>query len=127
MTISLNRRKFFLGASVLMAATTSHAAESLMSWLSSQGAVTKIFAILQKHLGLKAEDATIVPAFIARLKTAGTESPERLAAFLLDPRNASELEAYVVEEFVVGSNYLFVKAGQESSYKIYPTQADAPN
>ena len=119
MSIALNRRKF-LGASAFFAAATGTQvkADTFMSWLSQDGAVTKVFNMLQKNLGLKNEAAEIIPAFIERLKKNGHEPAERFTHFLLDPRAARELEAYVVEEFVVNTNFLFVRAGQATRYKL---------
>ncbi|MFW7378438.1 MAG: hypothetical protein ACOH5I_06515 [Oligoflexus sp.] len=89
-----------------------------VSYISSED---KIFSILQKHYQLNEADRSLVPAFLARLLTPGlsTQKAEVFSQWLLESEAYSqELATYVVEEFVVASNYFAVLAGQEDKLRI---------
>jgi len=113
MTLAINRRRL-LGASLLVTAAPLKA-ESLWDWLSSADTPERLHAILVEHLQLQADHLALMPDFIRRLKSEGasTEKPERFKTWLLDHTQIQELEAYVVEEFLIASNYFAWKAGED--------------
>jgi hypothetical protein len=118
MRLSMDRRKLLV-ASLLITARPSQA-QSLWDWLSNPDAAARIHAILCQHLSLSSDHAILVPDFIKRLKTEGlhTENPQQLRDWLLDKGQEQQLAAYVVEEFVIASNYFAVAAGQDSQLRI---------
>ena len=120
----LTNRRTLISAALLAAASPSQAA-FFQDWLSHQDNAEKIFLILQEHLNLKNDQRDLMPAFITRLKTTGlhTESPEELQKYLQDPSRSEELAAYIVEEFVVASNYFAVQAGEENQLRILQVPA----
>lgn len=117
--MSINRRT--LVSTALFALSTQALAHPLLNFLGKDEAEDRIFGILQKHLGLSQKDRRLVPAFLQKLRTQNlsSEDPATFKRWLGDEKHfADELEAYVLEEFVVSSNYFAVKAGEESQLMI---------
>ena len=127
MSSKLNRRAFLggsVGASVgmsLIAGSTSTMASPLLDFLTSDAAESEVFHILQEHLQINHRDRHLVKPFLQRLRTPGlhTEVPAVFDAWLARQEGYEQnLAAYVIEEFVVGSNYLAVRDGAEKKLKI---------
>ena len=65
----------------------------------------------------------LIPGFIDSLKTRDVhiENPETFDRWAKGGEaTRKELEAYVVEEFVVSTNYFSVCAGEESTFRLLP-------
>lgn len=112
MSTTFNRRSLLQGALVAAAVpTTSMAAEA--------DAAARIFGMLQLTLGLDESARALMGPFVASLQTPDkhTESPETFAHYLA-AHDSYELAAYVLEEFVISSNYLAVQVGEERELRL---------
>jgi len=86
-----------------------------------------VFSILKKSYQLQEEQRSLVPAYLTRLRTPGlhTQKPEVFHEWLNNSKIFhDQLNSYVVEEFVVASNYFAVQAGQDRQLRIL-TSLDA--
>jgi hypothetical protein len=119
MSFRIDRRNL-LGASLLLASSPTHSG-NFLAWLATPEATQEVFSILKKYLGLKEESLTLMPDFLYRLKTPGlhSESFEVFQSLASDKAQHEQLAAYVLEEFVVASNYFAVQAGEETELKIF--------
>ncbi len=118
---NLTRRS--LVGSALLAISSQAFAHPWVDFLGQKDLDRSIFAILQQYLQLTEEDRPLMPAFIRRLQTKDlhTEDPETFKRWARGGKETqAELEAYVVEEFVVASNFFAVRAGEESRLRILP-------
>lgn len=115
-------RRLFLGTSL---ATSSVALGQVgwIAWLATDAAEDRIFRILKEYFLLRDDQRHLAKGLIKRLRTPGlhTESPAAFQAMLNGGEGAEELERYVVEEFVAGSNYLAILQGQASELEILTT------
>jgi hypothetical protein len=109
-------RRAFIGATAAAAAVIGATAEaSLSRFLLSRSAEDDVFTILARHLGLTQSQRGVVRPFMERLATPGlhTESPELFQAWLARKEGyEANLEAYIVEEFLIASNYFAFQGGQ---------------
>lgn len=120
MTRIFDRRRF-VGLSLALAPWAALPALAARASLAPSATANLVFAILAPAYGLSERHRALMPAFLARLATPGlhTQSPQCVAAWLAAPeRHRSELEVYLVEEFVVASNYFAVAGGYASDYSI---------
>lgn len=115
-------RRLFLGTSL---ATSSMAFGQVgwIAWLATDAAEDRIFSILKEYFLLRDDQRHLAQGLIKRLRTPGmhTETPAAFQAMLSGGEGADELERYVVEEFVAGSNYIAILKGQATDLEILTT------
>jgi len=102
----LNRRKFF---GVTMAATALVSSYALVEpLLASPQVETKVFQILRTHLHLADEHRELVSAFCLSLQSSPHHipSPNKVGGAVGGDQERQQLEAYVLQEFFVTTNYL---------------------
>ena len=118
MAVNMDRRSI-VAASLLLASSPLQAG-TFWQCLSTDDATERLHSILVEYLALDTRHKSLMPAFIKRLRTLGasTEAPERFHTWLHKPEHSSELSAYVIEEFVVASNYFAWKSGEDQALTI---------
>lgn len=125
-----NRRSFLTGTALAGAALAGP--NLLLRWLEEPEAEARIFAILKQHLGLGEQDRALALAFATSLKTS---SRHHLSAAALQRKldtkqlaeRENELALYVVQEFMVSSNYLAYQAGYEPTLALCPAPTETVN
>ena len=112
-------RRLFVG-STLATSSIAFGEVSWISWLATDAAEAKIFGYLKKHFELKDDQRGLARDFIVRLRTPGmhTEDPQAFQAMVRGKDGDTELERYVVEEFMVASNYFAILHGQDTQYRM---------
>jgi hypothetical protein len=121
MSAQLSRRSFL--STTLAAVSTSSLASPLGDFLTTDAAAREIFSVLQAHLHLTDADRHVAAPFLARLRTPGlhTESPATFDAWMnRKPGYEHNLAAYILEEFVVCSNYLAAQSDPTIKLKVLP-------
>ena len=104
-----------------LALSSQALAHPWVDFLHGQDLVGRVQAILERELGLPEAAQGLVPAFVRKLQSRdlSNEQPETFARWAHGgKRTQSELEAYVVEEFIISSNYFAVVAGEETSWRL---------
>ena len=115
MNMFLNRRGF-LGSSLAVSSVLI-TSTALASILHRSDAADQVLAILQKNLKISANHRPLVAAFTESLQQSDRHH-QTAAAFenkLSADTEADQLELYVVQEFVVSTNFLAYAAGQEKN------------
>ena len=118
-------RRRFVGTAA-KAATSISLAGTLASLLASPDVQGRVADLLVAHLpelcgGPLAIGPDVVAAFVARLKTPGLHSDSPATFHSLATRgDAADLAAYLVEEFMVASNYFEFQAGDATTLHILP-------
>lgn len=118
--MTFNRRNF-IGISLGAAAAPALAEGSLWKTLSGPNAVATIHAIVKEHLELGDEHLHLVARFTKSLQSSlsHTEEPEDFRALLAAGRSEKEaLANYVIQEFVISTNYLAFKAREEAALSL---------
>lgn len=114
-----NRRQL-LGTSLAASSVLLPGTVSAADLFGTAEGADRVFAILQKNLKLSSMQRDLVNAFTASLKASEShhESPAAFRAKLANPQSAAELEAYVVQEFLVSTNYIAYAAGEAQTLAI---------
>ncbi len=119
MTSQYSRRALLTTAG--LALSSQALAHPWIEFLSDENLLARVKGILQRELNLPSEAETLLPRFVRNLQTRDlhTESPETFARMAKGGKlTQSECEAYVVEEFVVSTNYFAVIAGEETTWRL---------
>lgn len=116
-----NRRKL-LGIALATTSTVALAESpfSVFSFLQSSEGEAKVKAIVVKYFERAKGSDAVLGAFYRSL-LAGTQHHENKAFFLehLEKKELEvRLETYVIEEFVLSTNYLHVVAGEEPALRM---------
>ncbi len=119
MTNLCNRRTLLTAAS--LALSSQALANPWIEFLKEDDLQSKVKQVLQRELKLPEEAESLLPKFVQNLQTRDlhTERPEVFARWAKGGKaTRSEFEAYVVEEFVISSNYFAVAAGEELNWRL---------
>lgn len=121
---SLCNRRSFLTTTVLASATLVGPGALAAHWLETPEAFSKVFSILKEHLGLQDEHKTVVAEFTRSLQSSARHhlSAKAFQAKLKTEagKDENELSLYIVQEFMVTSNYLAYHNGLEKSLRLLP-------
>lgn len=118
--MTVNRRNF-LGISLSAAAAPAFAEGSIWTSLSGPNAVATVHAIVREHLQVGGEHLAVVADFTKSLQSSfsHTELPAEFRALLGSARTEQEaLANYVVQEFVISTNYLAYRAKEEAQLNL---------
>ncbi len=119
-----NRRNFL--RTTVIAGAAFAGPEILINLLSAPDANVQVFSILEKHLGLTAQHKPLVLEYTRSLQTSSRhhlsaqafEDKLKMAGKRSRKQQENDLATYVIEEFVVSTNYLAFAAGYETNLQI---------
>ena len=120
--MSLNRRHF-VGMTVATGLLGSVGIQhTLLELFSDEGAEQRVFDVLRTHFNLPESARRVIPDFVAslRYKLVHRESPEYFERLLSlkDENGQDAFAAYVMQEFVICTNYYAVQAGHETELNL---------
>ena len=118
MTHQCTRRSLLTAAG--LALSSQALAHPWIAFLQDKDITRKVTQILQRELQLPIAAEVLIPSFVKNLQTRDlhTEQPETFARWAEGGKTTqSEFEAYVVEEFVISTNYFAVVAGEETRWR----------
>ncbi len=122
MKVSHFSRRSILGFASMLGSSLAFAgpSKSLQSLLLESSGEVKVRAILRKHFGLDSSHDKLVRSFYTSLLTSEkhSERPEFFMEQLKGRELQDRLERYVLEEFVVCTNYFVLSEGDKSELKL---------
>ena len=112
-------RRLFIGMSAL-SATTVCAQTSLMASLKKPESFERVANIIKANYPLPGNSEKVLKGFYQRLLTTAeqTQNPQYFRQILDEKRAHQRLESYVIEEFLVQTNYMAVIQGECNSLAI---------
>lgn len=114
--MSFDRRNF-IGLTLIAASAPALAEGSLLKTLSGPNAVQTVHGILKEYLKIADEHLPLVAKFTASLQFSltHTESPSAFRELLNDATDQETFANYVVQEFVISTNYLAFSAKEATA------------
>ncbi|RYZ86025.1 MAG: hypothetical protein EOP04_14705 [Proteobacteria bacterium] len=118
---SLINRRRLISLAVLTSSTAALSTPlSIIDFLKSSEGELKVKAIVRKYFAVAEDADPVLGAFYRSLLVGESHREDR--KFLMDHLERKELEerleVYVIEEFIVSTNYLHVLGGEASSLKM---------
>ena len=122
--MSLTRRSF-LGTSLAVGASLS-APAALIGILKTKDAAATVFGILSEHLKINFDHMNVVEAFTGSLSSSMVhhQTPETFHAKIQANEAREELAQYVLQEFLISTNYLEFHMGKTQQLALLQRASD---
>ncbi len=116
-----SRRQLLSGIGITL--SSQAIAHPWLDFLQDTGLKKRVLEILKRHLNIPLPAEVLVGDFVRSLQTRNlhTEKPEVFRRMAESADAQAELEAYVVEEFVVSSNFFAMQSGEDQAWRLYTT------